>query len=60
MRTKQVFSYTRVLGCAALYHRYKYCDERLKPGPTWDILLWLSFLGFLIIGLYLTDAKLPG
>jgi hypothetical protein len=47
-----------MLGGAALYFRYKHCDERLKPSILWDILLWISFGGFLIVGLYLTYDKL--
>lgn len=42
-----------MLGIAALYFRYKRCDERLRPGKVWDIFLWLSFVAFLIVGAYL-------
>ena len=47
-----------MLGVAALYYRYKQCDERLKPNMVWDIMLWISFVGFLIVGVYLTLHKL--
>jgi hypothetical protein len=39
-----------LLGAAALYFRYKRSDARLVPGRAWDVMLWLSFVGFLIIG----------
>jgi Mn2+/Fe2+ NRAMP family transporter len=39
-----------MLGAAALYFRYRRSDENLRPGRVWDMMLWLSFLGFLIIG----------
>lgn len=47
-----------MLGFAALYFRYTRCDKRLRPGRVWDTLLWISFIAFLIVGLYLTWAKL--
>jgi Mn2+/Fe2+ NRAMP family transporter len=39
-----------MLGAAALYFRYKRSEAALRPGRIWDTLLWLSFLGFLIVG----------
>jgi hypothetical protein len=39
-----------MLGVAALYFRYRRADARLIPGRWWDVLLWLSCLGFLIAG----------
>jgi Mn2+/Fe2+ NRAMP family transporter len=39
-----------LLGAAALYFRYKRSDVRLQPGRAWDVMLWLSFAGFLIVG----------
>ena len=39
-----------MLGIAALFFRYRRTDERLKPGRFWDVMLWISFLGFLIVG----------
>lgn len=39
-----------LLGGAALYFRYKRSDARLRPGWAWDVMLWLSFAGFLIVG----------
>jgi Mn2+/Fe2+ NRAMP family transporter len=47
-----------MLGFAALYFRYTRCDKRLRPGKVWDTLLWISFVAFLVVGLYLTWAKL--
>ena len=49
-----------VLGIAALFYRYKLGDDRLKPNKLWDACLWLSFVGFLVVGLYLVWAKLLG
>jgi len=39
-----------LLGAAALYFRYKRSDVRLQPGRLWDVMLWLSFAGFLLVG----------
>jgi len=43
-----------MLGVAALYFRYKQCDAALKPSLAWDLMLWLSFAGFFVVGAYLT------
>lgn len=47
-----------VLGGAALYFRYRRTPNALKPGIVWDILLWLSFAGFVLAGGYLLLSKL--
>ena len=39
-----------ILGGAAIYFRYKYCDERLKPSRSSDLLLIVSAIGLLIAG----------
>jgi Mn2+/Fe2+ NRAMP family transporter len=39
-----------MLGAAALYFRYKHSDKNLRSGPLWDVMLWLSLTGFVIIG----------
>ena len=39
-----------LLGIAALYFRYYRSDTRLKPSKLWDICLWISFAGFLVVG----------
>ena len=39
-----------MLGAAALYFRYRRSDKALRAGRLWDIMLWLSFIGFLIVG----------
>jgi Mn2+/Fe2+ NRAMP family transporter len=39
-----------MLGAVALYFRYRRCDENLRPSRIWDVMLWLSFIGFLIAG----------
>jgi len=47
-----------LIGFAVLYFRYKKCDPRLHPSKIWDGCLWVSFIGFAIIGLYQVYAKL--
>ena len=50
-----------VMGGAALYFRYRCSDPPLRPGRLWDALLWLSGVGFLIVGVWTALAKLlPG
>jgi len=39
-----------LLGVAALYFRCRTIDPGLRPGRTWDILLALSVLAFLVVG----------
>jgi Mn2+/Fe2+ NRAMP family transporter len=39
-----------MLGVAVLYFRYRRVDPGLRPGRLWDLMLWLSCLGFLIAG----------
>ncbi len=39
-----------MLGAAALYFRYKRSDEKLRSGRLWDVMLWLSLVGFAMIG----------
>ncbi|MEX2138836.1 MAG: Nramp family divalent metal transporter [Pirellulales bacterium] len=41
-----------MLGAAALYFRYYRIDTRLRPPLISDMLLWLSFAGLLIIGVW--------
>lgn len=41
-----------MLGFAALYFRYRRTDRGLKPGWGWDAMLWLSFVGLLIAGVW--------
>jgi len=47
-----------MLGCAALYYRYYYGDRRLQPGIVWDACLWISFVGFLVVGVYLAWGQI--
>ena len=49
-----------MLGAAALYFRYYRIDTRLRPPLTSDILLWLSFVGLLIIGVWSVYSNLLG
>lgn len=46
-----------MMGYAAVYFRYKTIDPRLRPNLLWDIFLGISFVCFLIIGIYLTITK---
>jgi len=41
-----------MLGGAALYFRYRKCDENLRPGKLWDIMLWISLAAFIVIGVW--------
>lgn len=47
-----------MLGIAALYFRFRRCDENLRPGRLWDVLLWISFLGFVIAATWAIYSKL--
>ena len=47
-----------MLGFSVLYFRYKKSDPRLRAGKIWDIMLWLSFCAFLVIGGHLVYAKI--
>lgn len=38
------------LGVSVLFFRYRDVDPRLVPSQWWDALLWISSLGFLIVG----------
>lgn len=49
-----------MIGFGAMYFRYTATDPRLAPGKLWDLMLFVSFLGLLIAGLwgmYLQLAK---
>jgi len=39
-----------LLGLTALYFRYYRGDDRLRPSRLWDIGLWISFAGFVVVG----------
>lgn len=41
-----------MLGAAALYFRYRRCDENLRPGRIWDAMLWMALAGFVVIGVW--------
>jgi Mn2+/Fe2+ NRAMP family transporter len=47
-----------LLGGAAIYFRYKYCDDRLKPGLSSDLLLIVSAIGLLIAGGFAAYTKI--
>jgi Mn2+/Fe2+ NRAMP family transporter len=47
-----------ILGCAAVYFRYRKSDVRLRPGTTWDVLLLLSCVGLFIAGGWLAWNEL--
>jgi hypothetical protein len=38
------------LGVSVLFFRYRESDPRLVPSRWWDALLWLSSIGFLVVG----------
>ena len=48
------------LAVAVLWFRYRENDPRLAPSRAWDILLWLSAAGFLVVGLWTAWDKLAG
>ncbi len=39
-----------MLGAAALFFRYRRCDDRVRPGGVWDVCLWISCAGLLLAG----------
>lgn len=41
-----------MLGAAALYFRYRRCDDNLRPGRLWDAMLWISLAAFSVIGIW--------
>ncbi len=43
---------------AAVYFRYKHAIPALKPSRLWDLFLWISALGLLVVGLWLAYSKL--
>ncbi|MCG8586848.1 MAG: Nramp family divalent metal transporter [Pirellulales bacterium] len=46
-----------MLAIAAVFFRYRRCDERLTPGKAWDIGLWLSLFAMLACGAYIGFVK---
>jgi uncharacterized membrane protein YfcA len=46
------------LGVAVLHFRHRESDPRLSPSRAWDVLLWVSSLGFIVIGLWTLADKL--
>jgi len=47
-----------VLGAAALWSRYRRTDPELTPGRLWDVMLWLSCVGFLVAGIWAIIARI--
>lgn len=47
-----------VLGAGALYFRYRKTPRELMPGRAWDLGLWVSCIGFFIVGGWLLYTKL--
>jgi Mn2+/Fe2+ NRAMP family transporter len=41
-----------MVGVGALWFRYRRCVDALRPGRVWDVMLWLSFVGFVIAGVW--------
>jgi hypothetical protein len=48
-----------MLGGAALYFRYRRCDGRIIPGRAWDLLLWTSVAGLLVLGVFGAYVGVP-
>lgn len=48
------------LGAAVLWFRYGAMEPRLAPSKPWDLLLWASAAGFIMIGLWTVWQKLQG
>ena len=48
------------LGVAVLFFRHREFDPRLTPSRAWDLLLWLSSAGFIIVGLWTVWQKIIG
>jgi hypothetical protein len=46
------------LAVAVLFFRYRECDPRLTPSRAWDVLLWVSSAGFILVGLWTLWQKL--
>ena len=47
------------LAVAVLYFRYRDLARRLAPGRAWDVLLWVSAAGFVVIAGWTVWQKLP-
>jgi Mn2+/Fe2+ NRAMP family transporter len=47
-----------MLSGAAIYFRYRRCDPRIAPGRLWDVCLWVSAMGMLLAGIWLSWSKL--
>jgi hypothetical protein len=43
---------------AGLVFRYRGCEPRLTPSRAWDVLLWVSSAGFILVGLWTLWQKL--
>ena len=48
------------LGVAVLWFRYRAMEPRLTPSKPWDLLLWVSAAGFIMVGLWTLWQKLLG
>ena len=47
-----------MLGAAALFFRYRRCDERVRPSLLWDVFLWISCAGLLLAGSWAAYQKI--
>ena len=47
-----------IVGFAVLYFRYKKSDARLGHSMIWDLMLWASFISFLVLGAYQLYSKI--
>jgi hypothetical protein len=46
------------LAVAVVWFRYRESDPRLAPARAWDMLVWISAAGFVVIGLWTAWDKL--
>lgn len=49
-----------MIGFGALYFRWTATDPRLAPSRLWDLMLYLSFVGLLVVGVYGFWSKIRG
>ena len=46
------------LGIAVLWFRYGAVDQRLMPSRAWDVLLWVSSTGFIVVAAWTIWQKI--
>ena len=48
------------IGVAVVFFRWRQTDPRLRPSRAWDVLLWASAAGFVMVGIWTAWQKLQG